>query len=162
MGIIGLLLLLVVLVVALMNHHLIKTKCPGSGLLGKNHWMAGAPAGNLVTGGNNPYPFLQMGNAGWGGSLQSTYQAGDSRVFGGSNANYPGDDITTVPTGYVNCKQKYDPTALGEARVLYEAQALDEAMPLRKLDRGGSPSNLGYGARGLDDSSLMDIMGGGS
>lgn len=150
-------LVVVALLVVMVAYFAMKAeKCGKNGFT--DHWMMGAPAGNLVTGGNNPYPFLQMGDAGWGGPLHSTYQSGDSRVFGAANANHPGDDIVTAPVGYVNCKSHYDPTALGEARVLYESQALDEAMPFSKMDQGGSPANLGYTAKGLDDSALMQLM----
>jgi len=122
----------------------------------KGGWYATAAGGNMVTGGNNPQWYQQKGNAGFGGSMDSLYNLGQGRVWGAS-ATGP-DAITTLNSAYVNCDSGYAPDALGEARVLYEIQALDPAINMTALDSGGGPHDLGITAKGVDDNALMRLM----
>jgi hypothetical protein len=66
-------------------------------------WPAASagPSSNLVNGGNNPMWYYQRGDAGWGGPMQSTYQTGQSRVWGAS-AEGP-DEPSVIPYPYQSC-----------------------------------------------------------
>jgi hypothetical protein len=151
-GIVGALVLLVLLILTfvLWDKHNKSQKAQ------KGTWYATATGGNMVTGGNNPQWYQQKGNAGFGGSMDSLYNLGQGRVWGASAAGP--DAITTLNSAYVNCDSGYAPDALGEARVLYEIQALDPAINMTVLDAGGGAHDLGVTAKGVDDNALMRLM----
>ena len=101
---------------------------------GKGNMLGTNPHGNLNTGSNNPLWHHQMGDAGWGGAVHSTYQDGQSRVLG---ASAEGDhDTTIVPHATHSCH----PAAVGGAYA---------------VDHAGS-------AKHMSDDSLMRVMNGGS
>lgn len=119
----------------------------GEGMLGTN------PLGNLNTGSNNPLWHHQMGDAGWGGSMHSTYQQGQSRVWGASAEG--GHDMAVVPQsvhgcGGVDCSVSSAPAcavgaaAVGEAHALLSAQAFEPA----------------ESAKNMSDDALMLVMNG--
>ncbi len=111
--------------------------------------------GNLAITGNSPQWQNQMGDAGWGGPMHSTYQTGEARVWGAS-AEGPDTDAV-IPTfqmpwnaGQVPAAWCGSPgsAAVGEAAVLSAAGGFDPA----------SVSS----AKNMDDSALVRIMNGGS
>lgn len=90
--------------------------------------LVGSPYSNLTTGSNNPQWQNQMGDAGWGGSLQSTYQPGQPRVWGASADG--GHTMQAEPQQEpLSCAQGTSKSnsyaAAGEARALEAAQAYD-------------------------------------
>lgn len=105
--------------------------------------MQGGPPSNLLTGGNNPQWQNQFGDAGWGGSMHSTYQPGQARVWGASAEG--GHSMATVPQLSTSCNGKASPAAVGEAHALVAAQAA-----------GGHDGS----AKNMDDSALESIMRG--
>ena len=117
---------------------------------GKHGFLGTNPLGNLSTGGNNPLPFMQMGDAGWGGSMHSTYQKGQPRVWGASAEG--GHSMAVVPqarscgSGCDSGGMMMSPAAVGEAQALMAAQSLEPA---------GSAKNM-------SDDALMRVMNGGS
>lgn len=102
------------------------------------------PLGNLNTGSNNPLWQMQMGDAGWGGSMHSTYQLGQPRVWGASAEG--GHDLAVVPRTVRSCKTPVSPAAVGEAQVLTAAQAFEPAAQ----------------AKNMSDDALMRVMNGGA
>lgn len=111
---------------------------------GKNTFLGTDPLGNLNTGGNNPMWNLQMGNAGWGGSMQSTYQPGEARVWGASAEG--GHAMAVAPHLSQGCGTPVSPAAVGEAQVLTAVQAYEPAAS----------------AKAMSDDALMRVMNGGS
>jgi len=112
----------------------------------KAHMLGTDPLGNLNTGSNNPMWYKQMGNAGHGGSMDSTYQEGQPRVWGASAEG--GHDMVVEPIlHYGSCGAQVSPAAVGEARTLEALQAVEPT--------AGS-------AKGMSDNALMRIMSGGS
>lgn len=107
--------------------------------------MTGGPPSNLLTGGNNPQWQNQMGNAGWGGSMQSTYQPGQARVWGAS-ADGP-HTMVEVPHLVQQCGAPVDRTAVGDANVLEDLQALDVGATTAKT---------------MTDEALLRVMNGGA
>ena len=101
--------------------------------------------GNLVTGGNNPMWQGQMGDAGWGGSLHSSYRPGDSRVYSAS-AHSPTHVPAVVP-------RQSGSTCPAPAC----AVALDEAGAHAVLQGGPALS-----AKGMSDEALVGVMNGAS
>ena len=95
---------------------------------------------NLLTGGNNPQWQNQMGDAGWGGSMHSTHQPGESRVYGASAEG--GHRIAMKPYLYQGC-------GAPSAYAGQEAQAL---VGVQALDHGNS-------AKDMTDADLSAIMG---
>lgn len=120
------------------------------GMLGTN------PLGNLNTGSNNPMWQNQMGDAGWGGSMHSTYQDGQSRVWGASAEG--GHDMVVAPHAVKNCSGAncvgaprvpcaVSPAAVGEAQALTAAQAFEPAAE--------------SSAKNMNDDALVRVMNGG-
>jgi hypothetical protein len=150
---IAMVVVLVILVIALYATNLKLDACrkgAKDGMLGTN------PLGNLNTGSNNPLWQMQMGDAGWGGSMHSTYQEGQPRVWGASAEG--GHDMDVVPQsvrtcGGADCSVSarppcaVSPAAVGEVDALTAVQALEPASS---------------SAKGMSDDALMSIMNGGS
>jgi hypothetical protein len=135
------LLIFVVLFIVYLNKY---RDCEGAA---KGSMLGTDPLGNLSTGGNNPMWQLQMGDAGWGGSMHSTYQKGQPRVWGASAVG--GHEMAVVPRGSYNCRRGgIGPAAAGEAQALTAVQALDP--------------NSGGSAKHMSDDALMRVMNGGS
>jgi hypothetical protein len=103
--------------------------------------------GNLNTGGNNPMWHKQMGDAGWGGTMHSSYQPGQSRVWGSSAEG--SHEMAVAPLGVRSCGRGLgggvSPAAVDEAQALAAAQAFEPS---------GSAKNM-------SDDSLMRVMNGG-
>lgn len=144
--------LLVVLIIALV---VTQSKLDDCNKAAKGGMLGTDPLGNLNTGSNNPMWYKQMGDAGWGGSMHSTYQHGQPRVWGASAEG--GHDMALVPQGSdscggANCSLSarmpcaVSPAAVSEADALTAVQALD-------------PSSS---AKSMSDDALMSIMNGGS
>lgn len=110
-------------------------------------FLGTSPLGNLNTGGNNPMWHKQMGDAGWGGSMHSSYQPGQSRIWGASAED--GHTMAVAPVGVRSCGSGLgggvSPAALGEAQALTAAQ-------------GFKPSGT---AKNMSDDALMRVMNGG-
>jgi hypothetical protein len=111
---------------------------------GKGSFLGTSPLGNLNTGGNNPMWHKQMGDAGWGGSMHSTYQPGQSRVWGASAEG--GHTMAVTPVRSRSCGGGVSPAAVGEAQALTAAQAFEPS---------GSAKNM-------SDDALMRVMNGGA
>lgn len=115
---------------------------------GKGSFLGVHPQGNLNTGSNNPIWQGQMGDAGWGGSMHSTHQPGQSRVWGASAEG--GHAMAVSPVGVRSCGSGLgggvSPAAVGEAQALTAAQAFDPP---------GSAKNM-------SDDALMRVMNGGA
>jgi hypothetical protein len=90
----------------------------------------------------------QMGDAGWGGSLHSTYQPGQARVWGASAEG--GHTMAVAPIGVRNCGNGLgggvSQAAIGEAQVLTAVQAV-EPPP-------------GATAKNMNDDTLVGVMNG--
>jgi hypothetical protein len=128
--------LILVLVILTVVYHTKYAECQGS---------AKGSFSNLLTGGNNPQWHNQMGDAGWGGTLHSTYQPGQSRVYGASAAG--GHNEVAVPTGVVRgCGGGVSSIAAEDAHGLVAAQAFDAST-------SGSAKNM-------SDDALMRVMKG--
>jgi len=114
----------------------------------KGKFLGTNPLGNLNTGSNNPLWQGQMGDAGWGGSMHSTYQPGQARVWGSSAEG--GHALAVNPVSVRSCGTGLgggvSPAAVGEAQVLTAAQAFDAS---------GSAKNM-------SDDALMRVMNGGA
>jgi hypothetical protein len=114
----------------------------------KGSMLGTNPLGNLNTGSNNPLWQNQMGDAGWGGSMHSTYQPGQPRVWGASAEG--GHTMAVVPRVVRHCRnglgKGISPAAVGEARVLTAAQAFEPAAS----------------AKNMSDDALMRVMNGGA
>lgn len=141
-----LLLVFITMAVVYMNkYHDCHAKKGGEGFLGTT------PLGNLSTGNNNPIWHKQMGDAGWGGSMHSSYQPGEARVYGGSAEG--GHSMAVTPVGVRSCGGGLgggvSAAATGEAHALAAVQALD---PLNKTSSS---------AKHMDDEDLAHIMNGG-
>ena len=100
---------------------------------------------NAVTGGNNPQWQHQMGDAGWGGSLGSTYRMTDGRVYGASNSGWAHDP--TESPKLMNVCGQLDPATFIETNTLVDLQAVDPKVPGELA-----------ASKALDDVSLMRIM----
>jgi hypothetical protein len=103
---------------------------------------------NLNTGGNNPQWHNQMGDAGWGGTLHSSYQMGQPRVWSAS-AEGP-HEMTTAPNHATRdpnmaCPSDASRTANNEALALAAAGGLD----------------LEGTAKVMSDDELIKVMNGG-
>lgn len=113
-------------------------------------WHSHGVGGNLVTGGNNPYPFQGSGHAGEGGSIDSHYQPGESRVWAasgeGPNAMMP------LRTGYTSCGSGAGTVGPEDANMLASMQAVDPGVNI--------PGSISIGPKGLDDATLVQIMQG--
>lgn len=94
---------------------------------------------NLRTGSNNPLWWHGMGDAGWGGSMHSTYQDGQSRVYGVSAEG--GNDLVAKTHPSQACGGLSSPGAAAEAR----AQGV-----------------LSGSAKNMSDDQLVRVMSGGS
>jgi len=99
---------------------------------------------NFYTGGNNPQWHHQMGDAGWGGSMHSTYQKGEPRVWGASADG--GHDMSVTTESRKQCGAPWSHAALGEVDSLIGVQALDP---------------LSVSAKKMSDDALIKIMNGG-
>jgi len=136
------LLLFIILFIAYLN----KYKDCENGSKGKFHGTN--PLGNLNTGGNNPMWQGQVGDAGWGGSMHSSHQPGQTRVWGASAEG--GHAMAVAPVGVRSCGSGLgggvSPAAVGEAQALTAAQAFDPS---------GSAKNM-------SDDALMRVMNGGA
>jgi hypothetical protein len=147
--IIALVVVLLILIIALIFNANRLRECRArqkGSMLGTN------PLGNLNTGMNNPLWQYQLGEAGWGGPMHSTYQKGQSRVWGASAEG--GHDMAVVPKAALHCNGAdcppsvpcaVSPAAVGEAQALTAVQALDPS---------GSAKNM-------SDDALMRVMSGG-
>jgi hypothetical protein len=98
--------------------------------------------GNLSTGGNNPMWHNQMGDAGWGGTMHSTYQPGESRVY---SSSAEGGHTAAVTPGKTHSCGGVSSAAAGEAQALHAVQAI-----------GHTDS-----AKNMSDDALMRVMNGG-
>ncbi len=122
-----------------------------------------SPLGNLSTGNNNPLWQHQMGDAGWGGSMHSTRQPGEQRVWSASadgphtmgvtNRGLTGSSQTHQDTLLSGCGA-VSASAQGEAATLPGAGALDLT--------GSPPLSLGGGEAVMSDDALVRVMNGGS
>lgn len=115
---------------------------------GKGSFLGTSPQGNLNTGNNNPMWHKQMGDAGWGGSMHSSYQPGQSRVWGASAEG--GHALAVAPVGVRSCGSGLggagvSPAAVAEAQALTAAQAFEPASS----------------AKNMNDDALMRVMNGG-
>lgn len=98
-----------------------------------------SPTSNLINGGNNPMWNMQRGDAGWGGSMHSTYQDGQQRIWGAS-AEGP-NDFGVQNNPYQSCaSQSY----IGAE----EAQAMGPRNGLGAVGYGADPSALSDHALG--------------
>lgn len=115
---------------------------------GQDSFLGTSPLGNLNTGGNNPMWHKQMGDAGWGGTMHSSYQPGQSRAWGASAEG--SHTMAVAPVGVRSCGPGLgggvSPAALGEAQALMAAQ-------------GFEPSGS---AKNMSDDALMRVMNGGA
>lgn len=135
-----LVLLLVFIVVAVVYINKYRDCASGS----KGSFLGTRQFGNLNTGGNNPIWQGQVGDAGWGGTMHSTYQNGQARVWG---ASAEGDhDKAITPVGVHTCGAP-GAAAMDEAQTLMAAQAFDA-------------SNSGS-AKAMSDDALVRVMNGG-
>ena len=127
--------------------------------------------GNAASGGNNPqWYFGNMGDAGWGGSMWSTNQPGQYRPWAAS-AGTDQDSPGMRATSGLPCNRPYTTEAMNEAKVLYEAQALDPGLDLSAIDdaaaEGGNsgghrPPSGGWGSGwggGHQGPGIMPIQG---
>lgn len=119
--------------------------------------MLGHPLGNLNTGSNNPMWHHQAGDAGWGGPLHTSYQHGESRVWGASAEDQGRHDHHVLVPQYssgcgddpmMHSKGVHDPMrgighAAAEAHALMAAQAYE-------------PATMKH----LNDDALMHVMNG--
>jgi hypothetical protein len=136
------LLLFIILFVVYLN----KYKDCEHGSQGSFHGTS--PVGNLHTGGNNPMWHKQMGDAGWGGTLHSSHQPGESRVW--SSSADGGHTMGVTPVGVTSCgsdlRGSVSPSAQGEAQAL---------MAVGAFDPSGSAKNM-------SDDALVRVMNGGA
>ena len=137
-GLIVVLIVFIILFVVYFNKYKDCESGLKGGMLGMN------PLGNLNTGSNNPMWQNQMGDAGWGGSMHSTYQPGESRVWGSSAEG--GHNMAVAPVGIQSCGRGVSPAAMGEAQALSAVQALDS--------RKSSAKNMS------DDDLIRGLNGG--
>ena len=135
------LVLLIFIILTIMYYNKYRD-CESSKAHGMHEGMRGTyPSGNLYTGNNNPLWHYQMGDAGWGGTLHTTHQKGQSRVWG---VSADGDhQEAVVPRGHYSSSAAGS-AALGEAHVLSAAQA--------------DPSGT---AKHMNDDDLLHVMNGG-
>jgi hypothetical protein len=92
---------------------------------------------NLVSGGNNPNWHHGAQSAGWGGSMHSTTQPGESRAYGASAEGPHTPSARNVPT--YSCGDQ-------------SPAAADEAVMLDALQAGS--------AKDMSDEALMAVMSG--
>lgn len=123
---------IIILAIAIMVEKSGKTSKKGS-------FLGTSPYGNLNTGGNNPMWHHQMGDGGWGGPMHSTYQGGQSRVWGASAEG--GHDGVVVPRAAPSCGGGAGPVALDEVAL------------------GVTLAGAGS-ARGMSDDELTRVMNG--
>ena len=108
----------------------------------KGSFLGAHPLGNLNTGSNNPLWHNQMGDAGWGGSMHSTRQSGQPRVWG---ASAEGGHNMNMPSMMMRNYDHSD-NASAEAQALTAAQAFDSSSSMMK---------------NMNDETLMRMMNGG-
>lgn len=142
--------MLVVLLIFIVLFIVYRSKYEDCAQGGKNGFLGTSPYGNLNTGSNNPLWQLQMGDAGWGGSVHSTYQPGESRVYGASADG--GHTMTAAPVLHRKCGTPVSPSAMGEAQALTAAQAFYEDPP-----SGGAPAHK---KSDMSDDALVRVMNG--
>ena len=138
-------LIIVLIVVAIVQHTKYKT-CESAR---KGTMLGTNPYGNLNTGGNNPLWQNQAGDAGWGGNMQSTYQDGESRVYGASAEACNPHHVSVVPQLYQGCNASSYPNCGSTSMATSEAQALVSAQAM-------APAT----AATMSDNDLQRVMNG--
>lgn len=144
--IIAMVVVIVVLVVTVVVYYNKLAECEKAA---KGGFLGTSPLGNLNTGGNNPMWQSQMGDAGWGGSMHSSYQPGEARVYGASAEG--GHALVVHPEASMSCGGGGFGAPRASVAALSEAAALDAA---GALPAAGS-------AKDMDDDALMSVMNGG-
>jgi hypothetical protein len=117
---------------------------------GGQPWYSSGVGGNLVTGSNLPYWNQGSGHAGEGGSMDSHYQPGESRVWA-SSAEGPHVQMP-LRTGYTNCSAGPGTVAPEDANMHIATQSMDPGVNI--------PGSISIGPKGLDDATLVQIMQG--
>lgn len=67
-------------------------------LRSREGFLGVSPLNNLTTGSNWPMWQYQRGDAGWGGSLHSTFQDGETRVWGASAEGGDSSSVVSAPS----------------------------------------------------------------